>query len=385
MPITDVVVALSAVMWLPFYFNIILLGWGMYVSSRLNTDYSRLKNDPERFIIQVCTNGRAPVSVNSILDSVRSFKLRFPHETWVVIEEYDTNEYDADRVVRVPAGFTTPSGAGAKARALEFAREVRISEGIENEKTKILFLDDDSFPERGYLEYAFHSTVDIAHGYIRTDRKYGTNVLTAIADNFRVTDCIATCPTFASIGKPKLIHGEGLVARGNVELEVTWDHGGRASWGEDLMFGTKASHKFRYGFIPYSIHIASPLTVKDLFKQRRRWLWGSFKSLRKLTKTEQTFILARLYCGFMALPSIALSAYIAVEGVTLPLPLRIVFSFGTVVFVAYYALGAWLNTHRAKMVVQTLALFWAAAIMEAPVLLYSLVNRPKGFDVIRKE
>lgn len=151
------------------------------------------------------------------------------------------------------------------------------------------------------------------------------------------------------------------------------------------MLGTTASHKFRYWFIPYSVHIASPLTVRDLFKQRRRWLWGGFKSLKKLTRTEQTFIVARLYCGFMALPSIALSAYLAVEGALLPLPLRVVFSLGTVVFVAYYLLGAWLNTHRAKKVAQTLALFWAAAIMEAPVLLYSLLKRPQGFDVIRKE
>lgn len=231
MPVTEFLIALSAVVWLPFYFNIVLLGRGLYVSSRLSTDFSRLRNDPERFIIQVCTNGRAPVSVNSILETVRSYGLSFPHETWVVIEEYDTNVYDADRVIRVPAGFTTPKGAGAKARALEFARQVRIREGIEDEATKILFLDDDSFPEMGYLEYAFHSPTDVAHGYIRTDRKYGTNVLTAIADNFRVTDCIATCSTFASIGKPKLIHGEGLVARGNVEREVTWDHGGKASWG----------------------------------------------------------------------------------------------------------------------------------------------------------
>lgn len=382
---SQLLVAASVFVWLPFYFNIILLCWGLWLTSRLKADASKLHNDPRRFIIQICTNGSAPKSVNSILETVRSYHLEFPHETWVVVEEYDSNSYSADRVVRVPSGFVTPNRTGAKARALEYARQVRIREDVEDETTKILFLDDDSFPERGYIEYAFHAPVEIAHGYIRTDREYGTNLLTSIADNFRVTDCIATCPTFATLGRPKLIHGEGLVARGNVEREVTWDHGGASSWGEDLMFGTKASHKFRYGFIPHSIHIASPFSVSDLYKQRRRWLWGSLKSLRLLSRSERSFILARLYCGFMAVPSIALSAYGAAVGASWPLPLQVAFSMGTVAFVGYYALGAWLNTHRPKRVAQTLALFWAAALMEAPVLLYSLLRKPKTFEVIRKE
>ena len=151
------------------------------------------------------------------------------------------------------------------------------------------------------------------------------------------------------------------------------------------MFGTKASHKFKYGFIPHSIHIASPFSVRDLYKQRRRWLWGSLKSLPMLSRSERSFIAARLYCGFMAIPSIALSVYAALVGAKWPLPLQIAFSMGTVAFVGYYALGAWLNTHRAKSVAQTLVLFWAAAIMEAPVLLFSLARQPKSFEVIRKE
>ncbi len=385
MALISLLVMLSLVVWLPFYFNIGLLFWGLSVSRRLSKSIEGLKNDPDRFVVQICTNGKAPKSVNSIIETVRSYRLAFPHEIWVVAEAYDGNVYSADRVVVVPSDFTTPKGAGAKARALEYAREVRVREGIENESTKILFLDDDSFPDKEYVEYAFHTPIDVAHGFIRTDREYGTNIIASVADNFRVTDCVATCPTFASMGRPKVIHGEGLVVRGNVEREVTWDRGGQASWGEDLTFGTSASHKFRYGFIPHSIHIASPFSIRDLYRQRRRWLWGSIKSLRVLSRTEQSFIVARLYCGFMALPSIALSAYGAYAGISFPLPLRIAFSAGTVVFALYYLIGAWLNTHRLKKVAQTLALLWPAAILEAPVMLYSLLFRPRTFEVIRKE
>ena len=385
MALSEYVIAASVFVWLPFYFNIVLLGWGLWLSSRLERDPSKLRNDPKRFIIQICTSGKAPRSVNAILDSIRSFALPFPYETWVVIEDYDKNEYASDRIVRVPPDFVTPNRTGAKARALEYARRVRIEDGIEDETTKLLFLDDDSFPERRYVEYAYHTPVEVAHGYVRTDREYGTNILTSVADNFRVSDCIATCPTFATMWKPKLVHGEGLVAKANVEREITWDHGGAASWGEDLMFGTKASHRFTYGFIPYSVLIASPFSIGDLYKQRRRWLWGSLKSLPLLSRSEQSFVVARLYCGFMAVPSIALSLYAAIVGARWPLPLQIAFSCGTVAFVGYYALGAWLNTHRPKKVFQTMVLFVPAAILEAPVLIFSLLRRPKTFEVIRKE
>lgn len=351
----------------------------------MNRDITTLKNDPKRFVIQICTSGKAPKSVNSIVETIKSYSLGFPYETWVVNEAYDRNEYLVDRVITVPASFATPKGAGAKARALEYARQVRISEGIEDETTKILFLDDDSFPEREYVEYAFHTPFDIAHGFIRTDRSYGVNILTSVADNFRVTDCMATCPTFASNGRPKLIHGEGLVARGNVEREVTWDWGGAASWGEDLMFGTKASHKFRYGFIPFNVHITSPFTVRDLYKQRRRWFWGSILSLRQLSRTEQSFITARLFCGLMAIPSVTLMAYGDVESLTFPLPLKIAFLLGTISFVSYYLIGSWLNTHRFRKVLQTATIFWLAALMEAPILFYSILTKPRTFEVIRKE
>ncbi len=385
MPLVQILLMLSAFVWFPFYFNIGLLLWGLYTTKRLNRHIEGLHNDPARFIVQICTSGKAPKSVNSIVETVRSYDLDFPHETWVVVEAYDRNLYDADRVVVVPPDFTTPKGTGAKARALEYARQVRMKEGIEAETTKILFLDDDSVPEKGYLQYAFHSPIDVAHGYIRTDRKYGTNILTSIADNFRVSDCVATCPTFASKGRPKVIHGEGLVVRGNVEREITWDRGGRASWGEDLTFGTSASHKFRYGFIPYSIHVASPFSIRDLYRQRRRWFWGSVKSLRQLSRTERSFIVARLYCGFMAIPSMALSIYGAYSGMVFPLPLRIAFSLGSVVFVGYYLIGAWLNTHNLRKVAQALVLFWAAALVEAPVMVYSVLFKPRTFEVIRKE
>jgi hypothetical protein len=74
-----------------------------------------------------------------------------------------------------------------------------------------------------------------------------------------------------------------------------------------------------------------------------------------------------------------------VERITFPLPLTVMFLLGSVSFVGYYLIGSWLNTHRLKKVLQTLALFWLASLMEAPVFFYSILSRPRTFEVIRKE
>ena len=45
----------------------------------------------------------------------------------------------------------------------------------------------------------------------------------------------------------------------------------------------------------------------------------------------------------------------------------------------------WVNTHHPKRTIKILFLFIPAALLEAPVLLYSLLRQPKTFEVIRKE
>lgn len=51
--LSDMLVAASVVIWLPSYFNVILLGWGLWLVRRLDPDQSKLHNDPKKFIIQV--------------------------------------------------------------------------------------------------------------------------------------------------------------------------------------------------------------------------------------------------------------------------------------------------------------------------------------------
>jgi len=379
--VTESFLILSLLVWLAFYYNIWLALWGILRARKFDRSYSR--NDPTRFIIQICTSGKAPGTINAMLTQIRGYHLRIPYETWVVAEPYDHSTYHADRVVIVPREFRV--NAAYKARALEYARRLRIEEGIEGEGTKILFLDDDSFPEREYIEFAFHASFDVGQGFVRTDRFYGKNLLTSIADNFRVVDCLATCATFASMGRPVIVHGEGLVAKGNVEREITWEWGGAGSWGEDFLFGTNAARKFKFGFIPYAVHDASPFSIRDLYRQRRRWFWATANCLNKTDRWRAAFMLSRFYGGLMALPSMALLGYALALRLEYPLLIKAIFTIGTVGFVGYYLYGAWLNTRKWQRVVQTLFLFWVSAIVEAFALYSALLFRPKTFEVIQKE
>ena len=44
--LSDTLVAASVLIWLPSYFNIALLGWGLWLTRRLDPDPSKLHNDP---------------------------------------------------------------------------------------------------------------------------------------------------------------------------------------------------------------------------------------------------------------------------------------------------------------------------------------------------
>src|SRR5687768_15583009 len=69
-------------------------------------------------IIQITTVGNQE-TVNAIIDSIREYRLGFPHRIWVVAEPGSTTGYEgADRLIVVPAEFECR--ASYKCRALEY-------------------------------------------------------------------------------------------------------------------------------------------------------------------------------------------------------------------------------------------------------------------------
>ncbi|MCW2932306.1 MAG: hypothetical protein JWM19_3268, partial [Actinomycetia bacterium] len=206
----------------------------------------RFRSDPGKFrflIIQVTTTGREQGRVNEIIAYIHAYGLQMPYQTWVVTEPDQGDTYpQADRVIVVPAGFT--ARGERKARALEYSRQLRGTDGLDRPDVKILFTDDDVLPTKGYITTAFAADYDVCEGITSPRTEYGTrpfgHAITSHVDDVRVRQCLIYCSVFQGLlGKPLYIHGEGLTVTGECERIVTWDYPVFAS--EDLTFGQNAA------------------------------------------------------------------------------------------------------------------------------------------------
>lgn len=374
-----------AIAWLSFAPQIYLFLRGR---PYLRRQPLRVATPPRLMVIQITTAGRAADVVDGILDAIRGYALGLPVETWVVGEEGDAHAYHADRVLLVPRSFRTPKGTLYKARALEYSRLVRAKEGLGTADRRVLFLDDDSLPSAAYVRAAFWADVDIAHGSITIRRSAKGRLIPHVADHYRTTDCVGTCPRYCAEGDVRVVHGEGLVCLGSVEQAIGWDWGqGRfGNKAEDLLFGRRACLLgYRYGYIPETLYIASPFTIRELFLQRRRWLWNVLSAWRDLDPLYRWFTLGRLGSGFIGLLAAFLLFYIPLSGTTLPLWLTIATLATTAAYFGYFGYGAWRNTGRRVEVVKAVLLAWPASLCEAGILIASVVRPPKGFAVVRKD
>jgi hypothetical protein len=345
----------------------------------------KFHNDPKRYIIQLTTNSKAAKSVREILQTIRSYGLAIPYEIWVVAEERDRHDYSADgadRVLRVPRAYATKRGSVYKSRALEYARETRIAEGLEERTTKILFLDDDSLPTKRYIEYAYHAPYDLSQGLIAPRRQYGTSLLASVQDNIRTADCIGQCSFFNSMHNPRLVHGEGLVVKAHVEKRIGWDFG--RCLAEDLVFGRKASKHFTFGFIPEYIQIAPPKSLRDFLTQRRRWAWGNISALPHLDFSQRVYVVFNQFTSVASALSTGIVLVMVLGHVSMPLPVMIAFGAAMVGWVGKYLIGCEFNTRSKREVLRTLLLLYLATLFNSAIALVALLSRPKGFETIAK-
>jgi len=257
----------------------------LLVLGQLNSRYRFHSAVPGTFtgmIIQVTTTGREQHRVNEIIEQIRGYRLRMRHQIWVVTEPGQRDRYPlADRVLIVPTDFIARSER--KARALEYSRRVRVSQGLDRPDIKILFNDDDVTPTKGYIEKAFIADYDICEGVASPRSEYAArplgHFLASHADDMRTHACLVYCSVFQGIlGRPLHVHGEGLTVTGAAEGVVTWDWPAFAS--EDLVFGQRAARAgLRWGWFHEYVELTSPWTLRDFITQRRRWLWGDIHGM----------------------------------------------------------------------------------------------------------
>lgn len=189
------------------------------------------------------------------------------------------------RLVTVPASYSTRRGTRFKARANHYANQLRCVQGEDRADVWVLHMDDDTGVSTDtarevarflHTQRATETPRHLAQGVLTYPADIAVNRWTWYADAVRPADDVARFAAFTGGGHPLAgVHGELLLVRGNIEASIGWDFGPTAIV-EDAEFAMRFATRYpgRSGWFPGRCYGASPATVRDLIKQRRRWSAG---------------------------------------------------------------------------------------------------------------
>lgn len=185
----------------------------------------------------------------------------------------------------VPNWYKTPNGTKYKARANQYALEYRKATGQNTRDVFIYHGDDDTGvgPDTLWSIAKFinhdEDKFDLAQGVLTYPFQLSNSWFCKFADSVRPADDLTRFHFFTGmLGRPLLgLHGEHLLVRANIEETIGWDFGEKVKV-EDAYFGLFFSLRYRQRstFLASCSYGASPASVLDLIKQRRRWAAGLF-------------------------------------------------------------------------------------------------------------
>jgi beta-1,4-mannosyltransferase len=191
------------------------------------------------------------------------------------------------RVLSIPSSYRTPNGARFKTRANHYGMQVRRLLGENDKHTYIYHLDDDThigedtaaslaeFIELRGNEYL------LAQGVLAFPHELTPSRFCRLADSIRPADDLTRFAFFTgSLGTPLGgLHGEHLVVRADIENEIGWDFADTVI--EDAYFAIEFCRRYpgRACTLNSYSYGASPCSVADLVRQRRRWIEGLLRLL----------------------------------------------------------------------------------------------------------
>jgi hypothetical protein len=263
---------------------------------------------------------------------------------------------------------------------------LRAREGLDDEHLKILFLDDDSLPTKGYVEKAFHADYDICQGIVAPRNDYGRFL--SYMDDLRTLNCVVFCSVFQGCGHPIQVHGEGLCVRASAEQVVTWDYPVVAS--EDLVFGQWAARKgLKWGFFYDFCCITSPWGFRDYLKQRRRWTWGNIHAIARVLPPAAKARLTAKYSLGLGGYCLSMAGVVLHRAGMLDIPhgwVRALLALSVVAFLGTFALCGWLNGRgRARHSAASVLLSFFTCGFNFLVQVIGIARGdPRRFEVIEK-
>ena len=188
----------------------------------------------------------------------------------------------AIRIVNVPSEYRTPKGARFKTRANQFAMEARRVTGENTSQCYVYHLDDDTHIGKDTAaSLAEFIELDgdrylLAQGVLAFPHDLTPSRFCRLADSIRPADDLTRFAFFTgALGTPLGgLHGEHLIVRADIEDEIGWDFPNTVV--EDAYFAIKFSMRYprRSTTLNSYSYGASPATMADLVRQRRRWIEG---------------------------------------------------------------------------------------------------------------
>jgi len=297
--------------------------------------------------------------------------------------------------------FKTANNTLFKARALEYAASLREVD----EHTWIVHLDEESVLTEscvaGINTFINDNSIDcIGQGEIKYNSyKYLDNPFITAVDSIRTGDDLGRFRfQYKLLQSPVYgIHGSFIVINSITEKSLGFDVGQDGSLTEDTFFAFKAAdYNFKFLWCNGYIKEQSPFTVKDLIKQRRRWLNG----LTKLTTNKDISLKRRVILN-IAIFSWGLSwtSFVAtvinflIPSSILPLPFHLLSSLCGGLFISVYSIGAYRNlldldySFLEKLLIMLFVICCVpvSALIEAISVVYAIINPIKSnFEVIEK-
>ena len=179
-----------------------------------------------------------------------------------------------------------------KGRALQYAVEVRRAENKSDKDIYVYHLDHESLITKqtlcSILCYLEGTPKPISEGLIIYPVQAKEEIkVSNLMDTLRPFCCFE-CLSMMSGGKPAYIHGSNLLVRSDIEDQVGWTNG--KTLAEDTLFAINARSKFGpdvFGWHGGVVEEKSPLNLKDLVKQRRRWFYGLIMNLKFFERGEK--------------------------------------------------------------------------------------------------
>ena len=320
----DIIIAILTFIWLS-YFPVAVVSIIRLVQHRnifIEKDLRRVHNDP-KIIFQITTRSatQTPVvkrGITSVVESARSVEYNDYEIAIATDDPADRETLRKHKCEILLVDKTFKSSAIKKGRALQYAVEHRRRNFKNTSKHWIFHMDDESYvtPQTvlALLKFIRLGRGLAAEGPIFYPLKFEiANRLTAIAESIRPFSCY-DCVSQMTNPPPLHMHGSNLLARSDVEDAVGWNFG--PTLAEDQLFGYKIFEKYGAGSMGWHGGILleqPPLTIRDHFFQRRRWIIGTLQNIHHFPpwhKRKLIFKSITYFLGFVsAVASSILSAY----------------------------------------------------------------------------